>query len=636
MAPEQPTNVRPAPLIFLLAGLSVVVVAIAIRFDVFEGLRGGYGWRWLYAPRPLLDMLPLIVGFGIYLVGGYVLLRREAGSRVVLGWSVLGGVYLGFIVVYVQAGNVLFELFARAAAPTGTGPQWMAGNIYWAGGEWRDWAGIMARFGGHLSNLPPGSVMAYASLGWLLDQLPWFSAPIRHWLQPYQCDNSVLLAYSSGEWASTTLGILMPVWAGLLPLPMLHLARRVTFAPHVLLLLCPLIPALLTFGGSWNTVYPLVAALASLYLIKGLEQPSTLNRWVVASGVVSGAGIFFNFALIPLPLFLGVLTLVSVLLRQRRSLLDAIRMGLVFGAGALLPWVVFMAFGGQSFFTILAGSLQFHLDIERPYLPWVVLHTWDWILWNGGGLFVVVVSGFALWGWRKRRAELPIWTLTLVVGMIILVASGTARGETGRVWSFLAPFLLLAFGEMCRAADAREHAQQWIMVAFPQALLIVSLVSVIPTMGTDWRIPQPLPTRPATQSVDYRFEGVVAEAGVFRLVGWDAIVEADAIVLNLNWRGVVPSERLNWISAVSVSAQGATSTIEPRQPGGERLYPTTCWQRDQIVSDTMRIPLADSAETEWWVSISVYSPDVQGSTPLSVYAPNGEVDTQAGLGPIRR
>jgi hypothetical protein len=30
-----------------------IVVAVALRFDWWEGLRGGFGWRWLYSPLPL-------------------------------------------------------------------------------------------------------------------------------------------------------------------------------------------------------------------------------------------------------------------------------------------------------------------------------------------------------------------------------------------------------------------------------------------------------------------------------------------------------------------------------------------------------------------------------------------------------
>jgi hypothetical protein len=620
--------------IVVASAVLTIAVAVAIRLNVWEGLRGGLGWRWLYSP--VAGDRAALVGFStaLYCVAAYLFLRHTVRWRYSLALSIIGGCCVSYAVVLTRADNAIFELFARTAAPTGTGPHWMAANIAWEAGEWRDWAAVMRRFGGHLNNLPPGSVMFYAAFGRILDVIPWIAVPLKQQMIAFQCQNSVLLGYSSGTWVSTIFGISMPFWAALTPIPLIQLARRIVPDPRGVVLLYPLIPAISAFSGSWNTLYPLLAVLAALALERAVSDAP--NAWfgVLISGFISGVGVFFNFALIPLPLLLGCFALISLVL-QRSKPRTYLCTAFTYLIGFSSVWGLFALAGGQSFFEILGASLSFHSSIDRPYLPWLLLHTWDWVLWNGLAVFLVMMGGLLLYRRSSTGAgkgAAPIWTLSLMASLFILVLSGTARGETGRVWTFLTPFLLLGMSEVLRDEHGFLRLHRWLWIAAAQACLLVGLVTSIPTMGTDWDLPQPPPSRTVAVSVNAVFAETSAQ-GQFRLVGWEAQIAEDELRIHLNWEGVTPSERLVWFGAVVVQDNDVVGSVGPLQPAGE-AYPTTCWRAGQIISDTIVIPLDREVVSPLWVSLRAFSPDSQGDTPLSVVAGDGSIGEQFGIGPI--
>jgi hypothetical protein len=205
-----------------------------------------------------------------------------------------------------------------------------------------------------------------------------------------------------------------------------------------------------------------------------------------------------------------------------------------------LPWIVFLLVGGQSFVEILTGSLGFHMAIDRQYVPWLVLHTWDWALWNGLPLLMATVMGIVVWIASRRSevaAEVPTWTITFLLGMMIMVLSGTARGETGRVWTFITPLLLMSFGELVRSREGLKPYDLWLRLAGAQAVLLVALSSTIPTMGTDWRVPVPGPFVAADNAVSASFHGPDG-VGRFQLTAWTFEIVEDNVFLRLNWEGV--------------------------------------------------------------------------------------------------
>lgn len=635
-------------LILLIAGWTALS-ALFIGIDLTPWLRGGYGWRWTYFPASGAGLVALLLGVAVYLTGALLLARRPRRAGLLLTWALCGSVGLAVLVMAMREGDALYGLFARTASLLGTGPHYTAARVDWAGGEWREWPGVMARFGGHMRNVPPGSLLWYGLLNDLPSRLPML-APLTQRLaaalMPYQCHNFDLLTYTPAQWASAWFGVLMPVWAALTVLPLYAVARRLLpDAAHAgrLVLWWPLLPGIAAFAGSWNTFYPFVSLLAFWCLLRGLASPHPLRLraagWQISAGGLSGLALFTNFAFIPLPMLLGLYTLLACLLRPLSAdeppllrFWRAVRVGLAYSAGLLLPWLAFWWLTSDTFLDLLGTSMAFHLDLDRPYWFWVVMHLWDWLLWTGVGFLPLGLAG--LWLARRRGQPLPLLTLALALHMLILLLSGTARGETGRVWLLFSPFLLIAaYDGLLRLTAGQPARGAWVWLTLAQAALFVAVTGSLTVMATGFTPPPPAPRviDAPLRPVEALFQADGAAA--FRLIGWDASAEDDGFALTLRWQGVAAPQVAYWMGGVLVAPDGRTYPVPPWQPGAalDTPYPTTCWQAGIMLDDRVTLALpGDARKGAWWFSLAVYD---AGGAPLPV-THSGGIDQQIGLGPL--
>jgi hypothetical protein len=91
-----------------------------------------------------------------------------------------------------------------------------------------------------------------------------------------------------------------------------------------------------------------------------------------------------------------------------------------------------------------------------------------------------------------------------------------------------------------------------------------------------------------------------------------------------------------WFAVLPVAPDGSTP-IEAFvwQPNATR-YPTTCWQPDQIVGDSIKLSLPENAPAgDWWLSLVAFPDDADPMNRLTITLPNGTQDTQIGLGPVK-
>ncbi len=612
---------RPAYLIVC----ATLLVALALTLDASEWLRGGYGWRWPYLLAPVARWLPLIGVAALYLAGAAWLQRR---TRLLLAWVVLGSVALAAAGLFVRNDDLAYTMFTRTASLLTTGQHYAATHMDWAGGEWQHWTETMGRLAGHMITSSPGGPVFYRFLSGAFDQFPALARGLQAWLLTYQCSNFDFLAYTPGEWASSLFGMLMPLWVGLTALPLYALSKRFVGAnARWVAIWWPLIPGLIGFAGSWSTLYPLFSAATFWLLLIGLERRRGILP-LILSGVVCGTGIFVNFTLIPLLLFLGLYVLSESLWIARRGFGRAVEVGLWFGVGLIVPWALFWVAGGQTFFAIFATSMGYHFELDRPYWFWVWNHFWDWLLWSGIGFALLAFA--AIWGLLRARTLSRATLLSLCLGltMAIMAFSGTARGETGRVWLFFSPLLLVAAaGGMALLAQPRFR-----LLSAAQAVYLIALVISIDATSTDLQ-PPPVtaPQVSTTQAADATFSD--AGQAQFRLTGWEGQADGNAIELRLNWQSVNRSLLPYWFGAVLVGPNGETVGSQPWQPD-QLAYPTTCWRVGQAVGDTVRLALpADAASGDWWISLAVYPGD-SAENQLEVTQPGQAADRQVGLGPI--
>lgn len=649
-----PKPLRP---LALITALTLLLAAIA-AFDLTPWVRGGFGWRWPYSPAAA-RALPLVAAVAVYVAGALWLLRTDRRPRLVLVWAMLAAALLPVLVMHLRFDDVLFELYARTAATLTTGFHRAGADIGWGGDAWRDWATFVQQphwEGGHVAVAPPGLPLVYSALAALLDGVPPLADALRAPLIARQCHNYLLLNDTAGEWAAAWLGILMPVWSAFGVLMVYGVARRLPTTRDAAALAAvwfPLIPALVLFAGTWSTVYPILSLGAFWLLHHGLSQRRP--QAVVLAGLVMGSALFLNYTFVPLVGLMGFYTLLYAALVERQQtppppLWRPVIVGAVFGLGLLIPWALYFLYSGETPLDLLGASMNTHLEIDRPYLPWVFIHYWDWTFFNGFALMLAWYAGLLMWLRRRDRSGTPpVLALALLCTVVVLAVSGTARGESGRVWLPFTPFVLLGAAEAVRRAaesaatpaDSRRVRERWTQVlTLLHALLLLVLAVALDPINTDLTLPRPPETSPdATRPLTAAFQA--SDGSGFALVGWDAAYSGGGdLQLDLLWEGERPSVVPYWLGAFWVGPDGRTGEPvlwQPRQSFGmDARFPTTCWVDSVRVSDRVLLPLpADAVPGDYWLSLAVFGDAAQPEGRLRVTLADGAADVQVGLGPVR-
>jgi hypothetical protein len=559
-----------------------------------------------------------------YLAGGVALVRYIATRHhITLLWSFAGSILIALAVIYVRADDVLFALLARTASGITTGPHLASAEIDWTGGVWLDWRDVVAIYEGrsvHVLLSPPGLPLIHALVNGGLDRLPAIANPLQLALLPYQCHNYALLSYTPGEWAGLWLGILMPVWAGLTVFPLYGLSRRLIgagAAPWVALAWA-LVPAASLFAPTWNTFYPFVTIIGLSLFTGGLDRPLR----VIAAGLLTGLLTFANFSTVPLVGLFGFYTVFQRFdLPTGQAWLRRVVIGLWFGLGLLLPWLIFGLASGLTPVDLLTFAMNEHLALDRPYLPWLWLHSWEWALFAGLPFVLLWLIGL-----RRAHGARQLG-LALLATLIVLVLSGTARGETGRVWLFFAPVALIAAGGGLQGIGSRG----WIAVSGAAAALLLALAATWAVIDAPDITSPPAPPGPvaANQPVNAIF------ADRFMLESWGAEHVDGVVRLHLNWRALEPLTTPYWFAALLVDPAGAPADVSTVWQPRDTRYPATCWRPGQVVGEVVDLPLpAGVPPGDWWISIAAFVDEADPEDRLPVLLTDGTRDTQLGLGPV--
>ena len=250
------------------------------------------------------------------------------------------------------------------------------------------------------------------------------------------------------------------------------------------------------------------------------------------------------------------------------------------------------------------------------------LHTYDWLLF--AGLPLALVS-LALLRRPVDGASKLAWALWLSV--LVVAVSGTARGETARVWSFFTPFVVVA-----AAGVIRDNRGAWVALTASHAAMFLALTPTWVVFGAEEMTPPQqeyyalAPSQPA--GVTFNDE--------MRLNAWQVNTYPDNNQLTL-WLGWQAHRRMTdayWFSALLVSADGVPTGESVVWQGQDTRYPTTCWRPGERVIDPVVIPYpADVLSGDYWLSLAAF-PDGQPDNRLPVTLPDGSQDTQIGLGPV--
>ncbi|MFZ4815550.1 MAG: hypothetical protein ACOYL5_13515 [Phototrophicaceae bacterium] len=624
----------------IISGAIVILslaLAVALAFDLNPYLRGGFGWRWGYVLPPVLPTVTLIAVVTVYVAGAWQVLRRTRHPLWALLWALVGSIAIPLCVVWQWRGDVLTALFNATVSLIATGPHHAAYALDINADLLRHWATLADGFtpkgeyhyiSRHVVISPPGLPLLYEGLNTLLGFFPQVAERLQIALIAYQCRNYALLLYSPAELASAAFGMGMPLYAALTVFPLYGLARRLNLPAREAVLWWALVPALASFVGSWNTVYPLIGTWALWLFVTGLDRADGRWQWLWA-GIVFGGLLFLNFAPIPLGLMFGFYTLLYWWRYERAhmSFWRPISVGLWFAFGIGIVWGGWMLWGGESPVTLIRAAFDIHLELERAYAPWLFYHTYDWLIFAGIPLALVsIVLAF------RRRQMGSEWALALWLSVAVIVLSGTARAETSRVWTVFTPLLVIAAAAGITTVGDGARRYTWLMVTVAQAALLVVVCSTWDVFGTADAVPNPpVPTLTSvSQPADATF------GGQFRLIGWEAIQEGNVLRLTLNWQPLQPTATAYWFGALLVYPDGTTPSPTWVWQPQETNYPTSCWLPGTTFSDEVMIPLPQGAPAgDYWVSLNAFIND--GGSPediLPVTLPSGERATQVGLGAV--
>ncbi|MBZ0282098.1 MAG: hypothetical protein K8L97_15265 [Anaerolineae bacterium] len=621
----------------LIVVLSLILAGL-LAFDLIPFLRGGFGWQWPYNPVSAGSFL--LIAVLIYLLGCWFWLQKTDRAVFMVLWAFFGAFLIPLFVIQLRSPDVVYELFARTVSGVTTGPHMAGAEVDWASGNWRDWVAIMNRFEGrsvHVALSPPGLPLWYGLLNSVIGTAPEVANGLQRTLLPYQCHNWNLLAYTPAEWASAWFGMLMPLWAACTVFPLYRIAHRLLGKDGTpVVLWWPLVPALVMFVPTWNTFYPFICLVAFALFLGALDnRPQTLR--LLVAGLLIGLLIFANFSLIPVIALFGFYTLLHCFWVEKQSFSPAnwvrpVRIGLIFGFGLAIPWLIYGLWSGLTPFTLAQTAMTAHLSLDRPYLPWLWLHLWEWALFTGIPLILLWLVGV----WREVRlsdSTRSVLGLSLFLTMLFLLLSGTARGETGRVWLFFSPFVLItAYGALIRLVKISSRPViSWAAVSLAQVTMMLVLAFTWNVMGAPDITPRP--EAPVLVAAE-RPGGAIFD-NTFQLIGWDAVAQNNIVELRLNWQGLQTMTVPYWFSALLVDPQGnPVSEAVVWQPS-ETRYPTTCWEVGAQLGDTVSLPLpTDAPSGEWWISLSAFQYDSESLDRLSVQLPDGSSDTQIGLGPV--
>lgn len=632
-----------------IIGISLAI-SLALTLDLVPFLRGGFGWRWPYVPldkSSTTRMLPAVAFLFLYVWGLGKLRDRAAYIYLlwVFGWSIL----LSVALLYVQ-GNPFYLLYTRTVSNLTTGA-YTVGARFDSGLELlRAWPDLMMGGGlsghSHMTLSPPSWPMLYTLAARLLSRFPAVSDTVGMSLRPLQCDDAAIMSHSNAQIASAWLGVLAPVWLALSILPLYVIGREIDGRKLARLSLAwfPIVPAASLFAGTLNSIFPLMATTAIALHVIGLKRFAT-RKWlarfmVFISGLLTGICLTISFVFVPLILLLALvsLTLYMPAWAQPRTgnIRRALMVGFFYGIGILVILLAYRLMAGYHLHELLPIALDSHFELERPYLPWLWLHVWDVALFLG-----LPAAGFFLLSLRVLPSGTQLRQLALAIALtlVIMTLSGTARGETGRVWMYFMPTMLLA------TAGSLERLPKTIsrMAFLSQLLYFLLLAAVLRPVGSGLTPPPDYHDVRATVVPDSPFIPVNAVfSDQLTLIDFQSTFDRDTerLTIFLRWRAQRQMDLSYLFSILAINPDGQVAEVVEWLPL-DFQYPTTCWLPEQTatepVTDVVAIDLTGRADDgDWWLSLSVFQYE-EGSGPiyLSVTQANGIVDPkQIGIGPV--
>jgi hypothetical protein len=578
-----------------------LLLTLGLAFDVSPWLRGDLDWRWAYAPVVAPLRIGLVAAIFASYIGGSAWLwqRARAGSdprwtRIAISFAVLAGIGLQIAIQLVADPNPLRELLWRTVSPEASG-YYNAALYIQNPSDWlRHFPELARGYRPHPQRHPPGQILIFIGAQKFLGLFPGLSARLAGALHLYRCEYWPLLYTTDVQTASMLVG-LVTIPLNLLALIPLYGAGRRILRPRSALaavLISPLIPGYLLWGGIWDQVLVLIAALTLYWLIQALVD-KMLRAWVFA-GLTLSVGSFLNHSTLTLVVFAGIFSLLFVW--HERSYWQAHRRSLaaglaLFGAGLVSIWVVYWIGWGVTFWDVWQANTTPHFGMTTHYFLRLFYNPYDFTLFLGFplGIAALVALIRSLYGGRDKSSHVQsLYLLAFGLTMTALVVSGISRAEVGRVWVLLMPLATLAAFALYDAFDTslRHFILTAGLLGLQALVMQVTFFSDRPTL----HVYQPNQSQ----------RPVGAQIGnSITLLSYDIeradVQPGDDFVLQISWQAedVQADNYIVFIHLYNPDL-GLAGQLDTSPRDGQ--YPTSCWLTGEVIEDSLVIPIKPDAQ----------------------------------------
>jgi hypothetical protein len=493
--------VLPLLLIFVTLGLIVAVVR------QLPSANGPAEWRWAYHPAGL-EGLGLLLAAALMVALTWWAAQDRAGDArwalplfIALGWvltlDVARGEAGGFrrVMEALSSRHVFGFVFDEGLAPDTR--ELLA-----------DYPAATAQLNQHTRTHPPGALLLVRGLDQIGRRLPAAkpgsdtlvsvaAESLSREVQRAADRKRPVPRHPPAAWTLVLLAVLLPGFSALAAWPLHRLALRLGLPPNPALLAVAfwiLVPARSLFTPSLDQALPfLLLTAAALAAGPGRRRP-------FAAGLFLFLCLFVTYGYLAPAALVGLLA-VSQPLSDAQNVQEtadgteagsrrdawrraALRAGLL-AAGALLPWIVLAVFTGHNPLAAFRDAMVQHRVIaveSRTYSTWLLWNPYDFILLLGPAVVGLAATALVSRGtprgmpWEKRTGAFRILAWGWWALFLLLLASGSVRGEVGRIWLMLMPFAcLLAAGA---AAERWDRRSVWAgILLLLQAALLLALAA---------------------------------------------------------------------------------------------------------------------------------------------------------------
>ncbi|MGB1249846.1 MAG: hypothetical protein ACPG8W_04385 [Candidatus Promineifilaceae bacterium] len=483
--------------------------------------------------------------------------------------------------------------------------------------------------GVHLQTQPPGWPVAFWAATQFFDRFPQLAESIGHRLYRYDCASPEINSYRVAQVASAALHVVILYLTGLGGV-LLYLLGRALFSAETARLsamLFPFWPGLLVFKSIVDILYAVVALAALLLMWHALRQRSRPALITLAALLVAMTWVSFGVG--ATIVWVGLFALVQVGLWERNAagLRRTVQVGVCLVAALVAFWLAIYFVWDVSWWEMFQRSTALH-HAQRASSPWWgVYNFYELALFGGVPLFLVALLGVAAGFGRIRQtpARGDGWAIAWAIFTLLLNLSGQVQAETGRIWLFLMPGMLLtAVGTMTQWTSATgQSARRWLLIAL--AVQAFSVSFLLGRHAVEPRTPAVMRrVGAATSALEANYNSWLhlLDIGDGYSLGEQIGLEqayvsdtSDGLAVHLMWRAQDRiSAELN--TFVHLLDQDGNLIAQSDSAPANGQLPTWCWIKGELITDSHQLSPIENASA---IRIGLY--DWQTGQRLSVAPP---------------